>query len=356
MPRSIRTPLAELEPRRVCLIKPSALGDVVQTLPILSALRERWPRAHIAWVVHRGLVDILTDHPQLDEVIPFDRSGSPARRAAGAGKLLRRLRRGEFDLVIDLQGLLRTGVMTRLSGAPRRVGFADAREGAPLAYTDRIAIPSQTQAAIERYWAVAVALGCQGRPGLGRLGVGDEHHAWAQEKLSDLPRPIVAIHPGAQWTTKRWPPMHFAAIARRVYGEAGAGVVLVGGPGEGVLADAIEECLDGPCVNLAEHTSLRQLAAVSGAADVFISGDTGPMHLAAAMGAPVVAVFTCTSPRRAAPYGAGHRVVSAAVACAASYRRKCGSMICMDELTPERLWPAVAATLADVARRSRRAG
>ncbi|MCA9099636.1 MAG: glycosyltransferase family 9 protein [Planctomycetales bacterium] len=356
MPTATRTPLAQLEPRRVCLIKPSALGDVVQTLPILAALRGRWPSAHIAWVVHRGLMDVLADHPDLDEVIPFERGGSWAGRTGGALHLAKRLRRGGFDLAIDFQGLLRTGVMARLTGAARRVGFAGAREGAPLAYTDRVAVPPETQAAVERYWALAVALGCRGRPGSGRVGLGDAHRAWAAEQLADLPRPIVAIHPGAQWTTKRWPPMHFAAVAKRAQRETGAGIVLVGGPGDGILAEAIAECLDGPCVNLAERTSLRQLAAVSAAADVFVSGDTGPMHLAAAMQTPVVAVFTCTSPRRAGPHGSGHRVVSAAVACAASYRRKCHSMICMDELSPDRLWPALAATLADVARRQRLAG
>jgi ADP-heptose:LPS heptosyltransferase len=127
-------------------------------------------------------------------------------------------------------------------------------------------------------------------------------------------------------------------------------VLLVGGPGERALADQIAARLSGPVVNLAEQTRLLELAALLEAADIVCSGDTGPMHLAAALGTPVVAVFTCTSPVRAGPYGTGHRVVATRVACAASYLKRCGSMMCMHELVPDRVWPALDAALRELVR------
>jgi lipopolysaccharide heptosyltransferase I len=340
-------PLSDLRPRRVCVIKPSALGDIVQSLPVLSALRARWPETHLAWVVNRGLTGLFDRHPELDQVIPFERTSRGIGRIASAARLARQLREGGFDLAIDLQGLLRSGLMTLGTGAARRVGFADAREGAALAYTDRIAVPTRRQSAVEINWLVAQALGCRGPLPPVRLGLDTQERAWSDLVLRGLPRPIVAIHPGAQWETKRWPAESFAELARRAHAEFGAGIVLLGGPDDEQVCLRLAKGLDADHVNLGGRTSLLQLAAVSQAANVFLSGDTGPMHLAAAVGTPVVGVFTCTSPARARPYGPGHRIVATRVACAASYLKTCPTRHCMQELSPDRVWPALAAALAD---------
>lgn len=343
-----RTPLDELEPRRVCIVKPSAIGDVVQSLPVLAGLKARWPQAEFAWVIHHRLAELLAGHPQLDLIIPFERGARGIRGLTSAGRLVRRLWGGDFDLTIDLQGLLRSGVMALATAAPRRVGFANAREGSPIAYTDRVPLDRVDQSAVTRYWLSAKALGCTGDPPPAVLGLTSELRAWARRQLAALPRPIVAIHPGAQWETKRWVPESFAVLADRAQREFGAGIVVVGGQGEKHLADAIADQLHGPTVNLAEQTSLLQLAALLEASDVTCSGDTGPMHLAAAVGSRVVAVFTCTSPILAGPYGPGHRVVVTNVACAGSYLRRCPNMICKAELSPERVWPALRQTLGEV--------
>lgn len=358
MPAASDPPLHELQPRRICLVKPSALGDVVQSLPVLAGLRNRWPRAHVTWVVNRSLAGLLDRHPQLDEVIEFDRSGRGWSRAAAMFRMVRRLRREPFDLVIDLQGLLRSGLVARLTRAPRRVGLAGAREGAARFYTDVVPIADVEESAVLRYWRVAAALGCRGGPPRPVLGIGPDERGWVARQLAGLPRPWLVIHPGAQWETKRWPPESFAAVARQAHQARGASVVLVGGPGEGRLAArAAAEIRPCPMVDLSERTSLLQLAAVCEAGDVFLAGDTGPLHLAAAIGAPVVAVFTCTSPRRAGPYGPGNRVVATEVDCAASYLRRCETLACMSELTPGRVGPSVLAALDDAAARPRsRAG
>ena len=348
-------PLDQLQPRRVCIVKPSALGDVVQSLPVLAALKDRWPAARFSWVIHRGLAGLLAGHPDLDEVIHFDRGARGLAQLRASYSLGCTLRRTRFDLVIDLQGLLRSGLMTAVTRAPRRMGFASAREGADWFYTERVETPPGVTAAVERYWQFAQALGCTGEPPAARLGITAEHVAWAKSQLAGLPRPILAIHPGAQWRTKRWPPASFAAVAQRAHREFGASLVLVCGPGEQTLCGEVARLAAVPTVNLAGRTSLLQLAALSREVDLFLSGDTGPLHLAAAVGAPVVGLYTCSSPARARPHGVGHRVVATQVSCAASYLKTCTRLACMDELSPVRVSPAVAAGLNDASRR-RRAG
>jgi len=353
--RRIAIPLAELEPRRVCLIKPSALGDVVQTLPVLSMLRARWPAAHLTWVVNRSFAGLLRGHEDLDEVIEFDRGARGLARLRHYAQLFRRLRRERFDLTIDMQGLLRSGLMTLATAATRRVGFSNAREGAAHAYTDRVLLETRDVPALDKYCLVAEALGCQGSPPAASLPILDEHRDWAAAQLGAACGPRLVIHPGAQWETKRWPPAHFAELAERARRKFAASVVLVGGPGEGRFCRQIAESLDSRAIDLSERTSLLQLAAVCQAADVFLSGDSGPMHLAAAVGSKVLSVFTCTSPLRAGPRGNAEWVVATGVACASSYLKTCPAMICMRELTPDRVWPKLNAALGEAidARRQR---
>lgn len=345
-----KAPLAAIEPARICLIKPSALGDIVQTLPVLSMLRRRFPQAHIAWVVKRGLAEIIRGHAELDQVLELP-TAKGWRQAPVFLNFLRQLRRERFDLAIDMQGLFRSGLMAWATRAPRRLGYRHAREGAHLAYTDTVDAAYWEMPAIDHYQLFARQLGCTSEVPQAALPIRPEHHARVAELLKNLPRPLLAIHAGAQWETKRWPPASFAWLAREAWRQYGAGVVLLGGPGEKRLADEVAAQLDGPVVNLAEQTRLPELAAAASAVDVFLAGDTGPMHLAAAVGTPVVAVFTCTSPLRAGPRGTQHTVVATGVSCAASYLKTCPAMKCMTELTPQRVWPALAAKLTAAAAR-----
>ncbi|MBI3465374.1 MAG: glycosyltransferase family 9 protein, partial [Planctomycetes bacterium] len=156
----------------------------------------------------------------------------------------------------------------------------------------------------------------------------------------------VAIHPGARWMTKRWPVGHYTEIARRLERESGAQIVLVGGPEEGDVAREIEATIRNRCLNLTGLTTLKQLAAVLSRVNLLLTNDSGPMHLAAALGTPVAGIFTCTSPERARPYGSGHLIIGTSVWCAASYLKKCSRMECMSELTPDRVWPLVRDHLA----------
>jgi lipopolysaccharide heptosyltransferase II len=239
--------------------------------------------------------------------------------------------------------------MTWATGAPLRVGLEAAREGASLACNCVLPDSDRDVPAHVRYWRVAEALGMAHHPQVTVIPTTDSEAAWRAARLRELPRPLLAIHPGAGWETKRWPVEKFAEIARRFEGT----VVVVGSAGERRLAAAVIETSSSrhkPALNLAGETTLKQLAALLGAADVVVSNDSGPMHLAAAMGTPVVGIFTCTSPLLSGPAGMNHELISTAVPCAASYHKRCpkrdtSHLACLSELPVERVWNAVKRVL-----------
>ena len=339
------TRLLEIDADRICLIKPSALGDVVQTLPLLGMLRRRFPTATLSWVVRRDLVDLITGHPDLDEVIPFHRDGTWRE----SRRLLWLLKRRRFDLVFDLQGLFRTGMMTFATGAALRVGLEAAREGANLACNCIVPDSGRNVPAQRRYWRVAEALGLADHPRTAFVSTTAADSIWLAEHLRCLPRPIMAIHPGAGWVTKRWPVDKFGEIARRFAGS----VVVIGTASEQLAGTRIIDSTAAapkPILNLAGKTTLKQLAVLLREVDLLVTNDSGPMHLAAAVQTPVVGIFTCTNPVLSGPEGALHELVSTGVSCAAGYHKLCphsrsSHLACLSELSVERVWSAVVRIL-----------
>jgi lipopolysaccharide heptosyltransferase I len=332
--------LHHIQAKRIALLKPSALGDIVHALPVLSALRAKFPKAHVTWVVNRSYAALLDGHPDLSEVLSFSRRGG----IWAIVKLARELYRRRFDLVIDLQGLLRTGAMAAATLATRRIGLADAREGARAIYTDTIPVDPQTHA-VDRYWRIAEALGVGGCPKRFVVPMSDGAMAWADSTLTGRPRPWLMLGVGARWVTKRWPAAHFADLASRFQRRYGGTVIFVGGAEESSIVQSIIPRLAGPMIDLTGKTTLPQLAAILAVADAVLANDTGPAHLAAALGRPVVAPYTCTKVQLHGPYGQRGGVESA-VACQGSYLKTCRRMDCMAELTPDRLWPALEETLS----------
>jgi len=343
--------LLQLEAANILFIKPSALGDVVQALPVISALRQRFPAAKLTWLVGSAYRDVLLGHPALDEVISFDRARYRGREFSPLGtleflKFLRRLRRRRFDLTLDLQGLFRSGMMALATGATVRVGLAGSRELAHLAYTHVVPVPVMDVSAVDRYWHVAEAFGVGHLPKDFTVMIPEDQRRWVDDQLEGRPRPYLAVNPGAGWVTKRWPTQHFAEVAQRFVDTRGGTVLLTGATGDRPLTAAVAAVMTAPSVDLAGRTSLKQLAAVLGTVDAVVSGDTGPTHLSAALGTPTVAIFTCTSPARARPYGSAHAVVEARVACAGSRQRECDRLECFDDVSVDRVWEALQKTLA----------
>lgn len=343
--------LLTLEARRVCVIKPSAFGDVIQSLPLLPALRKRFPDAEISWVINRELSDLLEGHPDLSQVVPFERKGS----LRDWRRLMRRLRKANFDLVFDLQGLLRTGFMTMATNAPVRVGLETTREGSHLACTLTIPDSGKSVPAHERYWRVAEVLGVGSLPRETCIHTSDEDKEWSLQALDSISGPILAIHPGARWVTKLWPLESFAVVACRAARQYGFELVIVGGPAERARCEELETTIrrihpTAKVRNLAGATHLKQLTALLGRIDLLLTNDSGPMHLAAGIGKPVLGVFTCTSPERSGPPGDQHALISADVACAASYFKRCPKhgaefQCCMENLSAERVWRAMVELL-----------
>ena len=342
--------LGQLDPKRICLIKPSALGDVVQVLPLLPILRRQFPRAEISWVINKELQDLVEGHPALDESILFERRGGWSAWA----RLLTTLRQRRFDLVLDFQGLLRTGVMTLATAAKVRVGLQTAREGSRYSLNCILPDTNRDQPAHARYWRLAELMGLGDLPRETSVAIPEADLTWAEDKIRQLPRPIMAVHPGARWVTKRWPVPKFAELLTRA-GHSWQGSVLVLGskaerPDADQLTRQIKENRGGKnsmeVMNLAGESTLKQLAALLARVDVVISNDSGPLHLSAGMGTPTLGIFTCTSAIRSGPPGSQHEMVSTMVDCAASYHKVCphrgtDHLACMRELDVERVWMAL---------------
>lgn len=316
-------------------------------MPILNVLRARFPDSQISWVINRELSDLLTGHPAAPRLIPFDRKGG----AACWWKLIRSIRESRFDLVFDLQGLFRTSVMSLASGAPLRVGLQTAREGSSLACHFLLPESGLQVPAHRRYWQVAEALGLGHLAQQADIAVPEPDLAWVRRLKSNLSGPLLVIHPGARWKTKQWPIGQFATVARQAMEELKMSVVVIGSRNESAAVDELIHQVKsnvprGEILNLAGQTSIKQLAGLMRSADLVLSNDSGPMHLAAGMGAPVVGVFTCTSPERSGPPGRQHRLVAASVPCAASYCKLCPQrgnayQACFRELTPGQVWEAL---------------
>lgn len=345
--------------QRICVIKPSALGDVAQTLPLLPVLRKRYPQASIAWVINRELADLVVDHPHLDEVICFDRRGG----VGSYWRLLREMRSQRFDLVFDLQGLLRTGLMTLATGARCRVGLETAREGARLACHIILAGTGRDVPAHRRNWRVAEELALGEMPRRAIVTVSEADRLWVCSWLAKLPHPVIAIHPGAKWETKRWPAEKFADVALRVVREHGGSIVVVGGSSDAALGDQIVRPITDagiPATNLAGQTSLKRLAELLRSVAMLVSNDSGPLHLAAELGTPVVGVYTCTSPVISGPAGVDHELVATQVPCAAGYHKVCPQRgdrhhACFEELAVDRVAAAALRLLNRIASRAKSA-
>jgi lipopolysaccharide heptosyltransferase I len=321
-------PLVDLtsDPRRILLIKPSAIGDVVHTLPILKLVRKRWPAAHIAWLVTPGCAGLLEGHPDLSEVILFDRrrfgrGWRDPKSLLGLAGFSVDLRRAGFDLVVDLQGLFRSGWFTWLTQAPQRVGFASAREFAPLFYTHRVDVGDGDQHAIDRYLKLARAIGCEG-PVQFEFALRDEDRA-AARKWVGHDRPYAVLLPGTNWETKRWPVEKFAMLVEPLKQRFGLETVVAGGRDDVALGEQIGG------VNLAGKTSIQELVALLQGAALVIGNDSGPAHIAAAMERPLVMLFGPTNPLRTGPYGRMESVLRIDIPCSPCYSRKCSHQSCL---------------------------
>lgn len=336
----------------ILIVKLSAIGDVIHTLPSLAALRRCYPQAHITWVVEESASDLLMDHPLLDRVLVSRRKrwiqdlkegrhrGAVLREITG---FLHTLRDRPYDLVIDFHGLFKSAVFVLLSRGKRKLGYDSLQEGSGIFLNEKIP-EDMTKHAVERYLDFPRHLGCDTTSPEFPIGLREAHfkrvEALLAEKKVDTGRGFVGISPVAYWETKLWDEAKFAALCDRIVTELGLPVVFTGERSEGVIA-RIRSRMQAPSASVAGETSLRELAALYTMASVLLTTDSGPMHLAAAVGTPVVALFGPTSPERTGPYGEGHIVIRRELPCSPCFRKTCDTLECMNAISVDEVFQAV---------------
>lgn len=319
---------------RILLIKLSSLGDVIHTLPTLEALRSLYPEGRLTWLVEDTYAPVLAGHPALDEVWPLTRprlgNSGFLENIRGVLQTAGRLREKPFVLVIDLQGLLKSAFWVALARGERKLGYNHTREFSYLALTERLPPFDPEAHAVWRYLNMARHLGAPAMPPRFRLGLRPPEDL--SHLLPDAGRPLAVLHPGARWPTKLWPAAHWAQLAEWLLRQKSFQVVITGSPGDRQSVEEIVARAEVPLLNLAGRTSLAELAALLRQARLAVTTDTGPMHLAAALGTPVVALFGPTAPWRTGPFGYGHEVVRLLLPCSPCFRRRCPKPRCLTEL------------------------
>ncbi len=347
--------------RRILIVKPSSLGDIIHALPLLNGLRRRYPQAQISWLLNTDYVDLLKDHPQLNEVIPFDRRQFKTLTGAvkmtfKLGGFARELREREFDLAVDIQGLFRSGLMAFASGAAVRLGFAPARECSGIFYSHRVAVPDANMHAVDKNYLPARMLGFADHPVEFHLPVSPEARAALSGKLAEkgleAGEPYAVIVPGSRWETKNWHAERFAKAFTYIQSELKLSAVLSGSPAEADLCQLIaRSCSPAPVV-LAGEIGLAELVALLGGAAVVLCNDSAALHLAVALGRPVVTVFGPTNPSRTGPYGQPASVLQAGLACMPCYYRRLKQCPfqhqCMTDIDVVQVTRALAAALSQV--------
>lgn len=340
----------------VLFIKPSSLGDIVHALPAADLLRKSFPDASISWLVNEEFRELARLCPAVNDVIAFRRKRwGRVRHAAELLGFLRELRRRRFDVAVDLQGLFRSGLMAFASGARRRIGFAAAREGAPLFYTDRIAVPENILHAVDKN-VLLIRSAFQAAPPAAFPPLRREPET--VRRMDELLKrhglgnggPLVAVAPAARWRSKSWPPAFFAAVMEETARLLPAvRFWLLGTADEAsVGVQVMAACTHVQPTSLMGETTLGELIEGLRRSAVLLTNDSGPMHLAAAVERPVVALFGATDPRLTGPYGDAHVI----------FRGCCPQSPCFRELCPRSDSPcyrtftaqSVAAAVAESAR------
>ena len=329
--------------RRILIIKLSSIGDVVHALPVARSLRLGHPDAFLSWAVHRSCAEVVEDNPYLDEIFVVE--DKSLRGILGAGT---RLAERGFDTAVDLQGLFRTGLLALQSGAWERIGFTGNQEMRRL-FINRPAVdPRVKQLPPYAYLEFARAAGGAEIDPVPQIFLRLEHRQEAAELLAPaLARggPIIALNPGARWDTKRWQPERYAAVGDRLVRETGAEIVLIGSSSERPLTDRISAAMSTPPLVLSGQTTLKTLAAVLERSALYVGGDTGPMHIAAAMGTPVAAIFGPTDPEKTAPVGSPYRIIRSDVPCAPCRLRECSHHSCMEFVREDQVVSAALSLL-----------
>lgn len=329
--------------KNILIVKLSAIGDVIHALPVAYALKNNFPEAHITWVVEPPAYGLLTDNPCIDEVVLFEK-----KKFKSWGGLFRQmpsfsasLRKVKYDIALDLQGLGKSAAVTFLSGAKQKYGCCNMRELSHLVSKPVCGEHAEGHI-VERYLDVARAVGCEVTEvkfPLKFTAVDAEMAGRIMRQAGmDPKKPYVVLAVGANWPNKRWPTAYYAILADWLYSKDVIPVVIGSGAVDCRLVGEIAAKASIPPVDLVNKTNLKQLAYVIKQAKALVGGDTGSMHLAAALCRPVAALFGPTDIQRNGPYGQLENAIEVSLGCRHCWKRSCPrQQDCLADILPERV-------------------
>jgi lipopolysaccharide heptosyltransferase I len=323
---------------RFLLVRLGSLGDVIHAIPAAAALRRRYPGARIDWLVDPRYTSILQMVEGLNHAIPVDPRGSKLALL----RTIRGLRRTKYDAVVDLQGLLKSAVLARAAGGSRALGLPRAHLREPVArfFYSETPDPGRDPHVIRKSLTMMRALGVEDSQIVFPLKVPRTQSADAAVARFG-PEGFALINPGAAWPNKRWPAERFGELAARIRDRLGVRSLVLWGPGEEDVANLVVNASHG-AAELPPRTTIVDLFAIAKDAKAMVSGDTGPLHIAAAVGTPVVALFGPTYAERNGPWASADITLSRASRCVCHYERRCRlPQSCIDDIGVDEVLAAV---------------
>ncbi|MGE5306205.1 MAG: glycosyltransferase family 9 protein [Alphaproteobacteria bacterium] len=333
------------DPKKILIILHGSIGDVTRALPLAGILRSGFPQAHLAWAVEPPSLPLVARFPAVQEVMLFDRR----RWWREWLPFLRRVRAARFDLVLDLQRHFKSGVISRWSGAPIRVGFhrRDAKELNWLFNNHYIPAVGDGISKLSHYLKFAEYLGLHPSPVDWKFQLTVEEEQHVDKFLAAIKDGFAALFVGSRWESKRWFPAQAAECARTIKERHRCDVVLLGGKEDRSIATEILGMAGVPITNLVGQTTLAEALGVVARATFAVGPDTGLMHVAAAVGTPVVSLWGATSPIRTGPYNFEDLVIQGKAPCAPCYRRQCPiGRVCMQSIAIEEIGEKIALALS----------
>lgn len=349
--------------RRIALIQPSRIGDIVFSLPTLTGLREIFPEARISWLVDERCKELVEDHPDLDEsiVIPFKalEKALKEKRWPWIWKTLRQLkkelREQSFDLSVDLHGLAKSALLVLMAGARHRIGSSNTTGMKELSgFFSKEILPGPNDVhTVQRNLALVRYLGSKVENPEFKLAISPKHQQEVASLLGqagyEKEAPLIVVHPGAGWLSRRWPVERFAELINKLKKESSAQVAVIGGAEggskEAQLFERLFSLIQVPFIDLVQKLSLKQLMALLERADLFVGNEAGPMHLAGALNKPVVAIIGPTRPELTGPFGPRARIVRKKVHCSPCRERNCLDLKCMKAIEVDHVLGAVRSIL-----------
>ncbi len=323
---------------KLLVIKPSSLGDVIHALPFLKSIKDSFPEARVDWVISRNLKGLIEDIPLINKIYSINkeswkRAGNIFQSVSEILSLRKKLRAEHYDLVVDLQGLLRSGIIARIASAKKTIGFADAREGSPLFYDVKVSA-ERISHAVDRCLEVAGAIGAKNKKAEFPIIV----HETANERVRHLignTDEYIVISPSARWPSKRWPADYFISLISKLNLQC----IVIGSIDDMDLVRHIVDSTTGSAVNVCGKTDLKELIALISGSQAVVSNDSGPMHIAAALDVPTIALFGPTDPAKTGPYGwqsnYNLKVIRVDVPCNPCRKKDCSDVICMNNIRVE---------------------